>query len=115
MLSDSLLRKLVGHVDFAVFEQILEMDDDEAEREYSKAIVDGYLTQFSESKEVIKAALLPDVPEIVLEAGTMHFPLPLREWSASDHCQLTAVPQDDMDLRIHGPTSKLSSSHFNVC
>ena len=45
------------HVDDATFSQILEMDDSEADRDFSKPLVDGFFEQATETFDKIEAAL----------------------------------------------------------
>jgi osomolarity two-component system, phosphorelay intermediate protein YPD1 len=44
-------------VEVATFEQILEMDDDDEEREFSKGIVFGFFDQAAETFDKMEAAL----------------------------------------------------------
>lgn len=45
------------NIDAATFEQILEMDDDEDEREFSKSIVFGFFEQVEQTFKDMEAAL----------------------------------------------------------
>jgi len=45
------------HVDDATFSQILEMDDSEADRDFSKPLVDGFFEQATETFDKIEVAL----------------------------------------------------------
>jgi len=53
------------NIDALTFEQILEMDDDEDEREFSRSIVFGFFTQAEETFEKMDKALAEgDLPEL---------------------------------------------------
>jgi len=78
------------HVDYAAFEQILEMDDDEEERDFSKGIVYDFFTQAEEKFGEMDAALeKKDLPTL---SQLGHF---LKGSSATlgltkvkDHCEI---------------------------
>lgn len=54
---DKGLRALEGAIDLMTFEQILEMDDTEDDREFSQSIVMGFFEQAEETFESMDAAL----------------------------------------------------------
>lgn len=55
MLGDS--NDLAGSIDLEIFGQILEMDDDEEDREFSRAIVYGFLEQAEDAFQNMKKSL----------------------------------------------------------
>lgn len=54
---DSTLPDFGEHVDMQTFSQILEMDEDEAEREFSKPLVLNFFEQVEETFEKMDKAL----------------------------------------------------------
>lgn len=54
---DKSLRDLEGAIDLPTFEQILEMDDSEEDREFSRSIVYGFFEQAEETFESMDSAL----------------------------------------------------------
>lgn len=54
---DKSLRDLEGAIDLVTFEQILEMDDSEEDREFSMSIVIGFFEQAEETFESMDSAL----------------------------------------------------------
>lgn len=54
---DSTLPDFGEHVDMQTFSQILEMDDDEVEREFSKPLVFNFFEQAEETFEKMDKAL----------------------------------------------------------
>ena len=55
MLGDS--NDPAGSIDLEIFGQILEMDDDEEDREFSRAIVYGFLEQAEDAFQNMKKSL----------------------------------------------------------
>lgn len=56
------LEKLSDTVDLATFEQILEMDDDESDREFSSSIVFGFFEQAETTFDTIEKAMYVVTP-----------------------------------------------------
>lgn len=54
---DAILHGLGESLDINTFSQILEMDDDETDREFSKSIVYGFFEQAESTMEQMKSAM----------------------------------------------------------